>query len=774
MNTSRAANACPLTAHRVEPAGYRAAVVRWAGVVGWLGVVLAVAVVALADHGAAQFVDDLESYTDPPYDPIDPAGRWTWDETLGAKFMTNGQPEAAGGGRALLYTGTSGGSDAGHALFREDHNIQQCLDDGRFTFDFYIEDFATYGSKGLEIGFVEGKSDFYQGNQKGGSWKIRINTLTGAVGMEAYEAGGDEVTQSTSQNFALTLQEDTLYHFELWCPGGFATAIETTTGWYRATNDVWSVTTEDNYGWGHDAEFGNSTGARFWFDNIGHPGIEGGVSGPGPQQIGAQTTVNVTDLVGFDVDRTGSNIIARTDSGVNVRTYSAASLDAFSSASTPDCLRPDGVFASSQLVAFLDCDGTGSVEAIRIRTPPMGPPGAYFPSGCGPECKSDIEQGFSGPNDINVPNDLKEIRGLTIHPITYTFDSSGRNTAHQGYTFSETNGQVGALIVNYKELSEDNLYSTVQSFDATGIGDEIGICGYRHNGESVGTDFDADVLVATTRYGATKAWSITEGATSYSDMYRPVMTLMFNNEGAVSDLRGVGCAQNRAVGYNGDGEVLIFNFTNPGKNSFLKLASDAQTEQGRAIALSGNGQVVAYYTNDTLVNLRYTSNGTLKGQVDVGAASLAGANLRGMELQYAAQTLWIATDDVIAKYDLTSVFGVDLTSVDDEGRIVTGAGDAAKPPAPPGIFTGATDGFALLFGGSQAAGGFMVGVILVLAFAGVGAGAFGGARLIMGGVGAAGGFGLAWQQGLFSDTMVFVLVVLVVGIVGTFIWRGRD
>lgn len=696
--------------------------------------------IAIIVPTVAAFTEDFEAYDTVPYDPD--SANYSFIETGDNNVRT--WPDRIGGTRSLVVPESS------NAYLNVD-DVDLC------DISFDIEhDGAAVASGTIGVSRIADFPDTGEFISAG----VSINS----AGVVSFTADG----ATTAFEPPLTMVVNTTYSVEVFCSptneygaaeaygfvnGGeyFAelVGLNFTTAWADGTKPMqWFVAkntdTVDSY---------NIDNIRFpdtvatFYDNA--------------------AILNVDSLIGFDVDVTGSVIIARTSDGANVTTYSAESLSqSGTSYATEDCQgNNDGVLAHSQAVLFFDCDASGNTDVLRVRDSSLLPPDGLFPSGCPDDvCRDDINE-----DDfllIEFDSDYGQLGQLNAFPITWLFRESLFDSAHLGFSYTTTDGKVGAGIVNTQDNGVDVFEIDRVIYDVGGDAPED-MCGYHHQDEDVG--FDDDVVLAVGSGNPTKAWRVTSQRDSGSDIFEPSLVPVFSGNPTVNSMDSIGCGQNRAVVKSNAGTVYLLNWTNPGKGSVTTLATDAGTLD-RSVALSGNGLWAAYIAANGNVNIVGANNGTLFGTYN--ATHLSGSTIYGMELDYAAQSLWIGASESITKYDLTASVGVDLTTVDDEGRVISD--DSTTEEAEEEDFFGISQGFSVLTGGNTTSGGYLAGALLVFGVAVTGFTTRSDGSTILAGIGAAVGIALGWALGFFDAQFMFVIIVLILAIMAFFFWRGGE
>lgn len=457
------------------------------------------------------------------------------------------------------------------------------------------------------------------------------------------------------------------------------------------------------------------TAAIVGFDNLGL--LSAPTSGTA---VGAIATVAVTALTGFDVDDTGSSAVARTNAGANVRSYDAHSLGTqVSAASTPNCAISHGVMAVRTHVAYLDCDGAGDREVLRIRNSDdiaTGSPTTY--PNC-PTCPKDIgiTSGFQLGHPCSL-DDFSEFEGQgeisEIAPFSIDFRRSVEDTffgvsndrAYLSWAFSTATGYYGVAAFEHIETETDCRFDDINFY---GTGSVAQICSFQHP--------DNEVYV-----GAVKPSRPTELArvdyTIGEDQFDADLQPPAWTNSALGGAEAIECEKDKAVvlvpsGGTGFGFVYVIDSK---LGNVLQTITLGAAGGPRSVAMDASANVIAYREGSKVHAYNITTQ-TVVCSMDVPAGTFF-----DVELDNGAQSLWIATDSLIARYALAQAGCVPITA--------TPTDPTAPPPAGDGLtgLSGVASGVASFFGVTFIAGQHILGFLFLVVAAVLGFLIFGGAK----------------------------------------------
>lgn len=442
--------------------------------------------------------------------------------------------------------------------------------------------------------------------------------------------------------------------------------------------------------------------------------------------------IGVTDLVGFHVDDNGQTIITREESGATVKTYSGTDLSAKGSFATADCNRIDGVMSEGNVVGFIDCEPVNDPNFFRIRSDGLS--AASFESFCF-EDDIDLDTGDFGHADT-----IQELKEVVNFPIDWSF-SQGTNAFGQSEhsiawafsTFSPTN-EIGVATLacepglsNKGDEAKINFGGTVTNICSTlqnGI-HYIGAAGETTNTKIFRVDFEIDTAdeIAVTIQSA----PIWEGT------------------GALANANGIACENNRVLISTVGGTVALIDFL---ANDVLWTKTGVDTAQ-RGVAHTTNA--FSAWKNGGEIEIA-----NLTGGITGTAATPTSGSFKDMEMDDNAQVLFQATSTNITR---TTIFP--LTTMEPVGQ---GAPTPGPTPPPSGGLRGGAVGIGEDVCGDcdnpEEVGGWLLGVLLTFALAGIGA--FLGRKFWAFLAGGALGFVGAWVFGWFTNALVFGIIIVLV------------
>lgn len=526
-------------------------------------------------------------------------------------------------------------------------------------------------------------------------------------------------------------------------------------------------------------------------------------------------SASVTDLVGFDVDPTGSIVIARTELGENVQVFNAQTLGtSVSGTIDTNCATgtnpyEDGVMSKNlqggndaQLVAFLNCDASGDAQYLSIRQSDGSIPTIDQFDGCEP-----VDAGGVGCHynidltDFDEPIDsgLGQLGQVKDWPVDYSNQGSflgsivGRTAwawASQqcddppgpAYCGGSEPGMVGVATYTARVTDPANTDS-VQHHPDQDVDD---FC--------LGLDGSNYYLASVVSGQPGHTWTVTFSETDGDALDSAISN---NPSSFGSSGFGIACGGGQLLHQNGDSDVQLLSRTGVfidevqpggGDERGVTLSEEFVGPAGAAAdrgstcttALEGTGNCLQYGAYlDTVAGEGVIINVTGGSIVEVGRFTMPSGTFHSIRMDRLAQNVWVATTTTIARFEVTSVTTVEPVNIpgeEDGGGVVDGDGLFAG--------SGATIGTAFgvgAFGGNLFLGAVLMGIVAY----GVGIG-YGNAidgntmqpRALRvnpwaAAVGAAVGFLMAWGFGFFSTAVVFSMVALVVLIIGVKLMVSR-
>lgn len=379
-----------------------------------------------------------------------------------------------------------------------------------------------------------------------------------------------------------------------------------------------------------------------------------------PSPSVADADVAVTNLTGFDVDDSGVTVIARHNAGTIVQVYSGQSLSAGASATDADCSgKEDGVSTytttTDVYTTYFECSNAAGnpANSLKIRNGGLGTP--FIPEPCQSDnLGADTTTGL----DVNVPDTMREIAGLSAFPLDFSAcSSSGLDHVTLSWGFSTTNGQIGVFAVTKNHDAPDHSSSAFITFDPTST-NVAQMCSW--------TSADGiDHIGAVDPQGGTKFYlpSVTTTGTSISGGLgtRPhsSISLEYGLSGTFNLAKALSCAQYRAA--------IINNPPASTANSFAVICivtghcpmgisrgqalwtpkTIAGSVNARAATLSGDGHWTSYIDQGGIHILNATTGSevALFGEPETGI-------FFDMRMDRSGSNEWIAYRDHIYRFDI--------------------------------------------------------------------------------------------------------------------------
>lgn len=535
------------------------------------------------------------------------------------------------------------------------------------------------------------------------------------------------------------------------------------------------------------------------------------VAGPGGP-LDPVATATVTDLVGFDVDSTGSIAIARTELGENVRTYNAQTLgtsvsgtiDTNCAVGTNDY--EDGVMARSldsggdaQLVGFLNCDASGDAQYLSIRQVDGSVPTQEQFNDCTPVDAGDVGCHYNiDLTDFDEPIDsaLGQLGQVRDFPIDYSNQGSflGSIVGRTAWAFASQQCASPPGPSYCSDLEPG--YVGVATYTARVV-DPANTDFKQHHPDQDVEDFCLGLdggnyylgSVVTGQPGHT--WTVTFSETDGDALDA---TISNNPSSFVGAVGGIACGGGQILVTTADSVQLLtrtgtfldeidgISPTNRGLSLSEEFVgpegavADRGTTCTTALEATGDCLQFGVYVDGASAFIVNVTGGSF---VEVGSITLPSGSFHSIRMDRLAQNIWVATSTTIQKFEVFSVTTGDPLNIpgdEDDGGALDGDGLFSN--------SGATVGAALgtgAFGGNLFLGAVLMGIVAY----GVGIG-YGNAidsnsmqpRALRvnpwaAAVGAAMGFLLAWGFGFFSTAVVFSFVVLIAVVIGVRLWVGN-
>lgn len=517
----------------------------------------------------------------------------------------------------------------------------------------------------------------------------------------------------------------------------------------------------------------------------------------------ATATASVTNLVGFDVDPSGSGLIARTDIGANndnVRAYlpegDVTLTEVATSPQNTDCNRHDGVSISDKATVFIRCENVaGAPITIQIRSLALTE-FTEFPDGMecedGPADDDCDDIGLESGQECSAwaeDQTVKDFHDFKEVPLDYSYITGdpflGDPTRAVAFAYSTTTGIVGFLQFSTLTVSTD--CTAVNTVFSAAAPNQISVWSPAPDTVS-GSGQDSDPATND------EVWLVAAGSGLETKLYRynpesPEGGTAGNLEGTLSASRGLGVSSVAGVSC---AKYLCLMVTNAATdNLHLVDISDGQAvevtsagfprtvdaEAVRGVVLDETGEFFGYVDGASLIVGHVNDNGVEWDAGDeFGSVTLPGGTFKEVRFKVGMQSIWIATDTTIAYYAAATNFPDDVTVV-----CTVGCGDDVEPAITGGIFgpgvenlvsTGTFSAFgASLFMGVLMMAGMAVTLGSSPAILTKGQSGF---SIVLALFGVILGFLLAWAFGLFSTTVVASVVILALIGIGIRVWISRN
>jgi hypothetical protein len=405
----------------------------------------------------------------------------------------------------------------------------------------------------------------------------------------------------------------------------------------------------------------------------------------------------VSELTGVAFAPDGSYLITREGNGVVVKTYSGTTLHERGSVNTPNCFpRAAGVDANGFAATFLDCDGDGDVQTIRMRSPNLG----LLPV---PKSCEGVDHDDSGSE---IPDDLRRIHNLMVGSspwmfcVEKTFFNSG--TAQTVYTFTDQDGNVGAYARMWKMPGID-----AADFVRVPYGDVL-TAEHTHTCHWQTMDALGDIriyMVGVHPSMVTRVWEIawegTHNRVTGLVNIEVRMEQRFGQQGLYDRGKAVDCTGAVVLQQTEVGKVQLFRVGHsvpswqeyasavPVGGLIWEASGPTVSDVGTAVALSKTGRTAAYLRNSggvtgPLIQLVDASDGTLLASFAKPQGELVGLGLDN----FATRLVIVTSDRIVLHHigdvtkDIEDTEGIDC---DVFGRCVPDGGqDSPLFLRPPG------------------------------------------------------------------------------------------
>jgi len=508
-----------------------------------------------------------------------------------------------------------------------------------------------------------------------------------------------------------------------------------------------------------------SAGPGQWVDNINFPA-------GAPASF--TTTVAVTNLVGFSVDSTGTNLLAATTGGTTVNTFAAATLTSLATEAEV-CSGKYG-FAGPVNVAYPHCSSSTTIDAMRIRTPQL-----TTPSDACAWCETTLtEAAIINPGSQNQ----LQIQGVSDFPIDYSRVDDSGTVVNVGFAWRAT-GTSGDGTIGVSDIAFNHGGTPDTHFAVVSVGSQLpnSMCIVRDPDAPPGTsgkDYIYENVLNENVKGYLVSFSQSLGGT-FNGAFQPAFTQIFPGTSATANARGIAC---------GIGHFAILNLNQltvwkcrTGCTAPILTIPGITAGASNGVTMSEDGKWVSWVDGTTWsVACADTAcpNGHTLGQI-VATGPVESGTYIGNQLQGAGTQLWIGTSTSISRYDIHAS--------------TTGNDTVFNPPCSgascniPGGSSSTNSGTGGLLGlnpanldptgsGNPVTGGFFEAVLLILGFAVAGTAIIPGrspATMIWGaGLGAALGFIFTVFLGVMPPVITFIFVFAAIVGLGFKIRNGKD
>lgn len=572
------------------------------------------------------------------------------------------------------------------------------------------------------------------------------------------------IFESTTSKQASVVGSDTASY---WCLAGF-NAAQNQAGSFAACidNGGSDLAEADNLA-------GTGVDAEYFVDSITGPVFSG------VDSFGSSSTASVTNLVGFNVDPTGTTAVARTDGGKNVKTWDGLNLGTAIATVNTNCdlgFKEDAVMVQydGNLVGFLNCDGTGDPQYFSIRDIDGSTPEPQdavdadgetctWGTGAG-QCPYDIPLAdFDEPADSS----LGQIGQVKDFPISYANNDEesfeGADVRQVAWAFTSQDpdpGEVGLAMYTEKTGSPNAAITRSVNF-ASSLAEDW----------CVGLDDNNYYMAAVDAASVTKSWGVTfdTDAGGLGDSLDASIGSPNNFASAMGSAAGIDCGGGNVVlvtaagtvyGSTRDGDVL-WSITGVDAATRGVAISEEFTLQGESCTGGAGCYQYAAYLDETGTDTVHIVNVT-DGGSEVATITPPSGSFHSMVMDRTAQNVWIATTTTIARFEVyTATTGGPVGSPCVENCDGGGGNQTSDT-----LFGAGPAALSSAFGLSEFGGNLFFAAI-TMAFttglSGFGAGRGRGFNMWGGLFGLVFGFVLAWALGFLSAGAVFVIVVLVAG-----------
>lgn len=385
--------------------------------------------------------------------------------------------------------------------------------------------------------------------------------------------------------------------------------------------------------------------------------------------LASSATVAVANLTGFDVDRTGSTVIARIENGSHVASFTATSLiqtgaDALTSCSPSGETMTgtaDRVLAAQDYVGYITCDPADDTDAneFHVRTATLTDPTFTGCSWCPKQWSLNGYSAHGGDGIeglaeiIEFPMDFTRERDQLLIDYRVFAWAWMSNTGYIGVnTFSPrsdfTQSQNGAA---------DQSQFTVEAAYTASEPEQI--CAWENPAD--GRQFVGAVDLGAT----TRVYEFVPNFDELQNRQEGTLPLRTTFGGDLANAIGISCGGDR-IAILTPTTVTVVNHLLPasGAATIIQQYPITSTTLTRGVALSDDGDFLAY-ADGANVFFADLATGNITGSVDIPPPV---SMFVGMELDEHAQNFWLAMTGNITRWTTyTITTGTPFGSSGDDG-----------------------------------------------------------------------------------------------------------
>ncbi|MHB8632762.1 MAG: hypothetical protein ACYDBQ_02175 [Thermoplasmatota archaeon] len=437
----------------------------------------------------------------------------------------------------------------------------------------------------------------------------------------------------------------------------------------------------------------------------------------------AAAAVPVNNLVGFDVDPTGSTVIARYNpgaSGSTVGVYTAGGLVPGPTIQS-NCNRVDGVGALANFVTYADCQNSPAyVSEMVVDTSQMTAPNFGPNSNCAQ---------YANQLGINVPAQMQELGRVSLaswdgsaqyHPALF-----GSGQCVFAWTYETVNGVIGLYAVDFRVVttSSDTEYTLDPSASSPNVAQ---ICSWHDYLPKTESADPSDFLAGVSENGPVTVQRI--GVTVDPNDNTPIQTSLgtwFTPSGAFfGGASAVGCANHHVLMATPTGTIGLMRVDGgtSTKGAVLWTRTGIGVVPTRGATLSPDGscpfpnaaQCPGWYAYvaGTVIHIGNATSGQEVTTIPEPTCN----NLVEMKMDAQGQSLWLACSNEIYRFAIYTATTKQPVS-NNPNLAPTPTPSVGQPGGPAaggmGVFV---DAFSSLLGGAFDAGTtqFLTGLVIIL------------------------------------------------------------